>query len=48
MMASQSEAEVGLIVRSDLKRRAIGEFLLRRMLGRSAIQGLKTLSASVL
>jgi len=39
IMVPQSEAGVGLIVRSDLKRRGIGEFLLRRMLGRSATQG---------
>jgi len=48
IMVSRSQAEVGLIVRSDLKRRGMGDFLLRRMLGRSATQGFKTLSASVL
>jgi GNAT superfamily N-acetyltransferase len=45
---SAAEAEIGLIVRSDLKRRGIGEFLLRTMLSRAAKQGLKTLSAVVL
>jgi GNAT superfamily N-acetyltransferase len=45
---SRSEAEIGLIVRSDLKRRGIGEFLLRAMLARSAREGLKTVSASVM
>jgi GNAT superfamily N-acetyltransferase len=43
-----AEAEAGLIVRSDLKRVGIGEFLLRAMAARSARQGLKTLSAMVL
>ena len=47
-MVSRSEAEIGLIVRSDLKRLGIGEFLLREMLARSARQGLKTVSALVL
>lgn len=45
---SQAEAEVGLIVRSDLQRNGIGEFLLRRMLARSARGGLQTLSGLVL
>jgi len=44
---SHSEAEIALIVRSDLKRLGIGEFLLRQMLVRSAQDGLSTLSASV-
>ncbi len=48
IMLSPSEAEVALIVRSDLKRAGIGEFLLRETLARSARQGLKTLSALVL
>ncbi len=48
IMVSRSEAEIGLIVRSDLKRSGIGEFLLRETLSRSARQGLKTLSGSVL
>jgi len=47
-MVSRSEAEIGLIVRSDLQRGGIGEFLLREMLARSARQGLKTLSGLVL
>jgi acetyltransferase len=48
IMVSPAEAEAGLIVRSDLKRGGIGEFLLRDMAARSARQGLKTLSAMVL
>jgi len=48
IMISRSEAEAGLIVRSDLKRTGIGECLLRKMLARSAQQGLKSLSGSVL
>jgi len=45
---SQTEAEIGLIVRSDLKHLGIGECLLRAVLARAARQGLKTLHASVL
>lgn len=45
---SQLQAEAALIVRSDLRRLGIGEFLLRQMLARSASEGLETLSASVL
>jgi len=48
VMVSRSEAEIGLIVRSDLQRVGIGEFLLRQMLSRSARQGVKTLSGLVL
>jgi len=48
IMVSRSEVEIGLIVRSDLKRAGIGELLLREMLARSARQGLKTLSGLVL
>ena len=48
IMVSPDEAEIGLIVRSDRKRRGVGECLLRAMLARSARQGLKTLSAVVL
>jgi GNAT superfamily N-acetyltransferase len=48
IVASPGEAEIGLIVRSDLKRLGIGEFLLREMLARSAAQGVKTLSGCVL
>jgi len=48
VMVSAVEAEIGLIVRSDLKRRGIGEFLLRQMLTRAARRGLKALSAVVL
>ncbi len=48
ILVSPSEAEAGLIVRSDVKRAGIGEFLLRDMMARSARQGLKTLSALVL
>lgn len=48
IIVSRLEAEIGLIVRSDLKRLGIGEYLLRTMLARSAQQGLKTLSGLVL
>lgn len=48
VMVSRSEAELGLIVRSDVKRAGVGEFLLREMLARSARQGLTTLSGLVL
>jgi len=48
IMVSPAEAEAGLIVRSDVKRAGIGEFLLRDMMARSARQGLSTLSAMVL
>jgi GNAT superfamily N-acetyltransferase len=48
ILVSSAEGEAGLIVRSDLKRRGIGEFLFRDMAARSARQGLKTLSAMVL
>jgi acetyltransferase len=45
---SRSEAEIALIVRSDVQRRGIGEFLLRQALARSARAGLKTLTGLVL
>jgi len=45
---SRSEAEIALIVRSDVQRRGIGEFLLRQALARSARQGLKTVTGLVL
>jgi GNAT superfamily N-acetyltransferase len=45
---SRSEAEIALIVRSDVQRRGIGEFLLRQALVRSARQGLKSLAGLVL
>jgi acetyltransferase len=45
---SPEEAEIALIVRSDLKGFGIGESLLRKVLVRAARQGLKTLHASVL
>src|SRR5579863_7241587 len=48
VMVSRSEAEIALIVRSDLQRTGIGEFLLRGILARSARQGLQTLSGLVL
>jgi len=48
IIVSRSEAEIALVVRSDVKRRGIGEFLLRHTLARSARQGLKTLSGVVL
>ena len=42
------DAEIGLIVRSDLKRTGIGETLLRTALARALRQNLKTLRAVVL
>jgi acetyltransferase len=45
---SPQEAEIALIVRSDLKGFGIGEFLLRSVLKHTARQGLNTLLASVL
>jgi RimJ/RimL family protein N-acetyltransferase len=48
VMTSPREAEIALIVRSDLKGFGIGEFLLRTVMARAARQGLKTLIASIL
>jgi acetyltransferase len=48
ILVSPQEAEIALIVRSDRKRRGIGECLLRAMLARSARQGFNSLSAVVL
>jgi acetyltransferase len=48
VMTSPGEAEIALIVRSDLKGFGIGEFLLRTVMARAARQGLKTLIASIL
>jgi len=48
MRLSLSEAEFGLIVRSDLKQCGIGKALLKEMLGRSARQGITLLKACVL
>jgi RimJ/RimL family protein N-acetyltransferase len=48
IMVSRAEAEIGLIVRSDLKRGGYGEYLLRDMLARSARQGLTALIGLVL
>ena len=45
---SPEEAEIALIVRSDLKGFGIGESLLGKVLTRAARQGVKTLHASVL
>jgi len=45
---SRSEADIALIVRSDMKRRGIGEFLLRTLVTRAAARGLKTLTALVM
>ena len=45
---SSSEAEIGLVVRSDLKRNGIGESLVRDTLDRSTRGRLKTLSCVVL
>jgi acetyltransferase len=47
-LVSPAEAEIGLIVRSDLQRIGIGELLLRAALARAAKQHLQTLSALVL
>jgi GNAT superfamily N-acetyltransferase len=48
ILLSPEEAEIALIVRSDLKGFGIGEYLLRTVLIRAARHGLKTLSASIL
>ena len=48
VMISPAEAEIALIVRSDLKGFGIGEFLLRGVIARAARQGFKTLIASIL
>ena len=48
VLTSPREAEIALIVRSDLKGFGIGEFLLRAVLKHAAHQGLKALHASVL
>jgi GNAT superfamily N-acetyltransferase len=48
ILTSPEEAEIALIVRSDLKGFGIGEYLLRSVLARAARQGFKTLSASIL
>jgi acetyltransferase len=45
---SPQDAEIALIIRSDLKGFGIGEFLLRSVLKHAGRQGLKTLHASVL
>jgi len=45
---SSSEAEIGLVVRSDLKRNGIGESLVRDTLDRSTRGRLETLSCVVL
>lgn len=47
VIVSRSEAEIALLVRSDLKRRGIGEFLVREIMARSARQGIETLRALV-
>jgi acetyltransferase len=48
VLITPQEAEIALIVRSDLKGFGIGEFLLRAVLKHAARQGLMTLTASVL
>lgn len=48
VLVTPQEAEIALIVRSDLKGFGIGEFLLRAVLKQAARQGLNTLQASVL
>ena len=45
---SRSQAEIALIVRSDLKRLGIGEFLLWQMVTRARRQGLGALTGLVL
>jgi GNAT superfamily N-acetyltransferase len=45
---SPAEAEIALLVRSDLKRRGIGEFLAKVMLARSAREGVKRVTAFAL
>ena len=44
---SYAEAEAALIVRSDLRRQGIGEFLLRETLSRAVRQGFDTVNASI-
>jgi ribosomal protein S18 acetylase RimI-like enzyme len=48
VLTSPSEAEIALIVRSDVKRTGIGEKLLRTAVSRAAKDDLKTLRALVL
>jgi acetyltransferase len=48
VVVSPGEAEIALIVRSDLKGFGIGEFLLRTVIARARRAGLSTLSASIL
>jgi RimJ/RimL family protein N-acetyltransferase len=48
VLVAPGEAEVALIVRSDVKGRGIGGFLLRDVAARAARQGLRTLTATVL
>jgi GNAT superfamily N-acetyltransferase len=45
---SPEEAEIALLVRSDLKRRGIGEFLTEVMIARSAREGVKRVKAFAL
>jgi len=45
---SPEEAEIALLVRSDLKRRGIGEFLTKVMMARSAREGVKRVKAFAL
>ena len=48
VLTASREAEIALIVRSDLKGFGVGEFLLRAVLKHAARQGLNTLHAWVL
>lgn len=48
VLLSPCDAEIALIVRSDRKRRGIGQKLLRTALARAAAQNLKTLRATIL
>lgn len=48
VLISPSEAEIALVVRSDIKRRGVGAGMLRALIGRSVDQHLGRLSGTVL